>query len=83
MENRNWKNYQFSEVIDLIGGGTPETSESSYWNGDIPWLSVVDFNTSRKYVSDTKKKITEEGLNKPLKIIRLSTGQSKKVCGLN
>lgn len=63
MENRNWKNYRFSEVIDLIGGGTPKTSESSYWNGDIPWLSVVDFNTGRKYVSDTEKKITEEGLN--------------------
>lgn len=62
MEN-NWKNYRFSDVIDLIGGGTPKTSESSYWNGDIPWLSVVDFNTGRKYVSDTEKKITEEGLN--------------------
>ena len=62
MEN-SWKNYRFSDVIDLIGGGTPKTSESSYWNGDIPWLSVVDFNTGRKYVSDTEKKITEEGLN--------------------
>lgn len=62
MEN-NWKNYRFSDVIDLIGGGTPKTSESSYWNGDIPWLSVVDFNTGRKYVSDTEKKITEQGLN--------------------
>ena len=58
-----WKEYKFSDVIELIGGGTPKTSILEYWNGDIPWLSVVDFNTGKKYVSDTEKKISKEGLN--------------------
>jgi len=31
--------------------------------GDIPWLSVVDFNNGKKYVFDTEKKITTQGLN--------------------
>jgi type I restriction enzyme, S subunit len=57
-----WKELPLSEVVQLIGGGTPKTSVSEYWNGDIPWLSVVDFNTGRKYVSDTEKKITSAGL---------------------
>lgn len=34
-----------------------------YWNGDIPWLSVVDFGSVNKYVSTTEKHISEAGLN--------------------
>ena len=60
----NWKTYKLSEVIKIIGGGTPKTSESSYWNGNIPWLSVKDFQGERKYVYETEKYITEEGLKK-------------------
>ncbi|MEA2101881.1 MAG: hypothetical protein U9P80_04820 [Thermodesulfobacteriota bacterium] len=29
----------------------------------MPWLSVVDFNTGKRYVFDTEKKITNQGLN--------------------
>lgn len=57
-----WKEFRFSEIIELIGGGTPKTSIPDYWNGEIPWLSVSDFNTGRKYVSNSEKKITEKGL---------------------
>lgn len=51
------------DIIELIGGGTPKTTVPGYWNGEIPWLSVVDFNTGKKYVTDTEKKITQDGLN--------------------
>lgn len=53
---------QLSDIIEIIGGGTPATSNCDFWNGDIPWLSVVDFNNSQKYVSKTEKTITEKGL---------------------
>lgn len=59
-----WIECSLSDVIDIIGGGTPKTSVSEYWGGIIPWLSVVDFNTGKKYVYDTEKKITELGLEK-------------------
>jgi len=58
-----WKETTISEIVTLIGGGTPKTNVSEYWDGHIPWLSVVDFNNGKKYVFDTEKKITEEGLN--------------------
>lgn len=57
-----WKEYKLSDLCELIGGGTPKTSVPEYWNGDIPWLSVTDFNTGRKYCYDAEKKITEKGL---------------------
>lgn len=54
--------YKLSEIMDLIGGGTPKTSIERYWNGDIPWLSVKDFNNDYRYVYSTEKTITKEGL---------------------
>lgn len=55
--------YKISEIMDIIGGGTPKTSKSEYWNGDIPWLSVKDFNNDYRYVYETEKTITQAGLD--------------------
>ncbi len=57
-----WKQCKLGDVIELIGGGTPKTIVADYWNGNIPWLSVADFNTGNKYVYNTEKTITEKGL---------------------
>ena len=58
-----WKQQPIIDCIDLIGGGTPKTSVAEYWNGDIPWLSVKDFNNDYRYVYNTEKHISEAGLN--------------------
>ena len=55
---------KLSEVMDLIGGGTPKTSKPEYWNGNIPWISVKDFNNDFRYVYKTEKSITQLGLQK-------------------
>lgn len=49
--------------MDIIGGGTPKTSNPEYWNGNIPWLSVKDFNNDYRYVYETEKAITQAGLD--------------------
>jgi type I restriction enzyme S subunit len=59
----NWIQTSLNDLIDIIGGGTPKTSVQEYWNGDIPWLSVVDFNNNAKYVQTTEKCITKKGLD--------------------
>lgn len=62
--------YKLSEILTLIGGGTPKTTNPSYWGGNIPWLSVVDFNNDNRYVHTTEKTITEEGVqNSSTKIL--------------
>ena len=53
-----------SSIIDIISGGTPQTSIEEYWNnGNIGWLSVTDFNNDLRFVYDSEKKITKKGLN--------------------
>ncbi len=63
---RNWRRlgmkYRLSDIMTIIGGGTPKTSVQEYWNGSIPWLSVKDFNNEQRYVYDSEKKITQAGL---------------------
>jgi len=59
---RGWKEVRLGEVAEIIGGGTPKTGVAEYWNGGIPWLSVVDFNNDSRWVYETKKHITKTGL---------------------
>lgn len=59
-----WKVSSFSDAVDIIGGGTPKTSVSEYWDGEIPWFSVVDTpRPSDVFVVQTEKSITQAGLN--------------------
>lgn len=58
-----WLRTSLMDIVELIGGGTPKTSKSEYWGGNINWLSVKDFNNENRYVYSTEKTITEEGLN--------------------
>ncbi len=60
-----WEVKALDNIIELIGGGTPKTSIKEYWNGDIPWFSVVDApSTSDVFVIETEKNITQIGLDK-------------------
>lgn len=66
-----WDLKTFSDIVDIIGGGTPKTKIDEYWNGRIPWLSVVDFNNDFRTVNETEKSITELGLtNSSTKILK-------------
>lgn len=47
----------------LKAGGTPKTTEESYWNGNIPLVKVEDVVNTNKYLSSTNLYITEDGLN--------------------
>ncbi len=48
-------------ITDIYNGGTPDTSNQKYWNGEINWATLVD--TKNKYLNNTQRTITKEGLN--------------------
>ncbi|MCG2778241.1 MAG: N-6 DNA methylase, partial [Desulfobacterales bacterium] len=52
-------------LFQIESGGTPSSNKSEYWDGDIRWITLVDLPQENfiTYIFDTKRKITELGLN--------------------
>lgn len=55
-----WEEKKLGEVANFFSGGTPSTSISSYYGGDIPWITSSDLNKEK--IFEVEGKITEEGL---------------------
>jgi len=60
-----WQWATMEGIADVIGGGTPKSKESRYYEGgEIPWLTPADLSGYKnKYVTRGRRNITEEGLN--------------------
>ena len=55
---------KFKDIISKgKAGGTPKASNKSYYDGEIPFLSINDMTTQGKYINYTTKMISEDGLN--------------------
>ena len=59
---KGWKWVKLGDEIEIIDGDTPKTNKLEYWNLNIPWLTIMDFNNVIKYVYEAQKTITELGL---------------------
>ena len=57
-----WEQHKLSELADIVGGGTPSTAISEYWDGDIDWYAPAEI-ADQIFVNLSQKKITTEGLN--------------------
>ena len=60
---QGWAVIPFTEIADVLSGGTPKTDVDDYWNGEIPFFTPRDAPDSF-YVQDTDKHVTELGLSK-------------------
>lgn len=49
-------------LFKVISGSTPKSDNPTFWDGDIIWITPTDYTTESKYISDSIKKITEDGL---------------------
>lgn len=60
-----WREYSLGDVVKIIGGGTPDRSQSAYWrDGCIPWITPTDLTANAsKYISEGAEMISELGLN--------------------
>ena len=56
-----WTETTIGNVADVIGGGTPDTTVSSYWDGDTAWFTPTEIG-QKKYVGRSKRTISEKGL---------------------
>ena len=66
-----WEQRTVNSVADTFsGGGTPSTTNSGYWNGDIPWLQSSDVTEHDVTGVNLRKHITNVGLcNSSAKLI--------------
>lgn len=57
----SWELKKLGDLCEIINGGTPNTKEEQYWNGSVPWVTLIDMQN--KYLSSSRKTISTEGLN--------------------
>ena len=57
-----WKTYKLGDICKRVcSGGTPKSTEPTYYDGDIPWLNTKEINFNRIY--STERCITQKGLD--------------------
>lgn len=53
---------RLGDVCTVVSGSTPKTSVKEYWNGTIRWVTPAEIKDDTRWLSDTAKHITNEGL---------------------
>ncbi|RPF62074.1 restriction endonuclease subunit S [Helicobacter pylori] len=59
----NWQRVRLGDIAEIIGGGTPSTQITSFWNGSINWFTPTEIGIT-KYVYKSQRTITLLGLKK-------------------
>jgi len=58
-----WEVKRLKYLFYINSGATPKSDNTSYWDGNIKWVTPADFVTEQKWLSGGKRNITEEGYN--------------------
>jgi len=56
----NWNLTALKNVCSIIGGGTPDTQNSEYWNGNIQWFTPSEIKSN--FILKSERTISELGL---------------------
>lgn len=68
-----WGQERLGDVADIVGGGTPSTGNSSYWDGDINWFAPAEL-AGQRFASKSQRQITKAGLdNSSAKMLPVGT----------
>lgn len=59
----DWEKCKIGDIGEIVSGGTPDTNNPNYWDGDINWYAPAEI-VDQIYVSKSERKITELGLQK-------------------
>ena len=69
----DWEQRKLGDVADIVGGGTPSTSNNDYWDGDIDWYAPAEI-ANQIYVSSSERRITQQGYeNSSAKMLPVGT----------
>jgi type I restriction enzyme S subunit len=65
--NYGWRETVMSDTAKWMSGGTPTTSEPSYWNGDIPWISAASLKSP--WLDNSERKLTRLGAENGTRLV--------------
>ena len=69
-----WKTVRLGNITEMSSGGTPNTKNKEYWNGNIVWVTIKDITSANNFLYDSEKKITKKGLeNSSAKMFPINT----------
>ncbi|MFM9696814.1 restriction endonuclease subunit S [Streptomyces europaeiscabiei] len=68
---QGWRETVLSDTAKWMSGGTPTTSEASYWNGDIPWISAASLKSP--WLDDSERKVTRLGAENGTRLVPAGT----------
>ena len=61
--DKTWETFRLGQVSTMGSGGTPLSSEASYYGGDIPWVAISDMTNTSKLIWSTSKNLSKKGLS--------------------
>lgn len=63
---KGWKIVPVGEAVECVGGATPSTAETKYWEeGRHHWTTPKDFSAlASPFLLDTERKLTDAGISK-------------------
>ncbi|MFI1487655.1 restriction endonuclease subunit S [Streptomyces sp. NPDC020747] len=68
---QGWPEIALSDTAKWMSGGTPTTSEPSYWDGDIPWISAASLKSP--WLDDSERKVTRLGAKNGTRLVPTGT----------
>lgn len=64
-KRNDWEQRKVSELSEkTFGGGTPKTSNDSFWKGNIPWIQSSDLVEGSLFDVEPRKYISQEAVDK-------------------
>jgi type I restriction enzyme S subunit len=57
----HWQIVRLKNVTKVVSGATPKSGVSTYWDGNINWITPAEFG-DEMYIGESERKITKSGL---------------------
>ncbi len=57
---KGWVRTTVGTIFTVVGGGTPSTARTDYWDGPIPWITSADIDDGGRI--SPRKNLTEKGI---------------------
>ena len=60
--DKGWDFAHLAELTEIVLGTTPKSSEPTYWDGNIKWITPAEIDDKTLVINDSVRHITEAGV---------------------